>query len=129
MPEPYIFGDDDPLDQYADEGEPDPQAVTMRIYEVAAFLDAAAEREIPGWDTLEGDEQAFLIALGEEFLITFMQGDDQSPQSAAIALHEVQQMFTDSPGWNELDAEEQTVAMVFADHLVEWLVKEGSLKV
>lgn len=127
MSEDYEFGDDDPADRYCAEGEADPEAVSHRVQDIKQWLELAADREIPGWDELEPDEQAQLIAIGEDWLREVTGNGDHSVQSVAIAAHEARAAVEGALLWNELESEEQAVAIVFADSLVTWLVAEGSL--
>jgi hypothetical protein len=121
-----VVEDADLQDAYSAEGEPDPETVGQRIQEVRVWLETSAERQLPGWDELEEEEQVNLTRIAAGWILAFQNHRDD-PENTAVALHEVWEDYKRTPDWNSLDAEEQRVAALFAEHVGEWLRQEGSL--
>ena len=57
------FGDIDPEDVYAADGEPDPLQLAIRLHNIRKYLADVNGQPFPAWDDLTPDEQHLAVAI------------------------------------------------------------------
>ena len=122
------FGDIELDDIYADEGEPDPLQVAIRLHELrSAMLVLAGYEPLPPWHVYlkaHLEEQA-----AEHYTIT-VDGLRDLPWKLAELIHEIRRSAVDPglPAWEELPPDARELAVHLVKLVVAWLVREGALR-
>lgn len=122
----YVFGDDDPRDAFAADGEPDAEQVAHRLSDLADEVGRLAGHDGPSWDDLDAAERADRIDAAEA-LIDFL-ASTRDPDDVARSYHDYRHAGGRDLAWSELPEDHRAIARELARLIIEWLEHEGELR-
>src|SRR5262245_50012385 len=118
------FGDWEPDDTFCAEGEPAPEQVSYRFHEFRQHLAELGGSHLDDWAELEPEDQQIALLIGQ-WLVEQIAATPNADW-LALWLNEVRAYIdSDVPAWNELDEDEQQIAVGLMELLVDWLMREG----
>jgi hypothetical protein len=121
------FGDIEEDDVFADEGEPAPEQVAIRLHESREDLQLLVNDRLKAWQELSEEEQQLAFDIG----VALVQRIAEERDAGRLArwLHELRESIDSRvPPWSELDEDEHAVAQALLVLILTWLSREGSIR-
>ena len=121
------FGDFEPEDAYAHDGEPEPLQLAIRLHELrSALVELAGHDKLPAWS--DYDRREHEVDAADQWVELL--SPDAQPEELAIAIHDERVELVDGglDEWDELSPDARRLAIHIATEILGWLIRQGALR-